>query len=37
MCGIVGGVGCIVIFFLLLDGLKKLEYCGYDFVGVFVV
>ncbi len=34
MCGIVGGVGRIAILPLLLDGLKKLEYRGYDSAGV---
>lgn len=34
MCGIVGYIGCKQILPILLDGLKKLEYRGYDSAGV---
>ena len=34
MCGIVGYVGSQVASPILLDGLKRLEYRGYDSAGV---
>ena len=34
MCGIVGYIGSKSVLPILLDGLKKLEYRGYDSVGV---
>ncbi|SJN43421.1 glutamine--fructose-6-phosphate transaminase (isomerizing) [Sphingobacterium sp. JB170] len=34
MCGIVGYVGCNLAYPVLIDGLKKLEYRGYDSAGV---
>ncbi len=37
MCGIVGYVGAKPIIPLLIDGLKRLEYRGYDSAGVAVV
>ena len=37
MCGIVGAVAKRPIQNLLLDGLKKLEYRGYDSAGVAVI
>ena len=37
MCGIVGAVGKRPVAKMLLDGLKKLEYRGYDSAGVAVV
>src|SRR5262245_4943910 len=37
MCGIVGYVGPKPVIPLLLDGLKRLEYRGYDSAGVVVV
>lgn len=37
MCGIVGFTGTVEAAPLLLDGLKKLEYRGYDSAGVAVV
>jgi len=37
MCGIVGAVGCAEVLPLLLDGLKRLEYRGYDSAGVAVI
>jgi len=37
MCGIVGGVSNKNIVPVLLDGLKRLEYRGYDSAGVVVL
>ena len=37
MCGIVGGVTTANIIPVLLQGLKKLEYRGYDSAGVAVI
>ncbi|MDL2717153.1 MAG: glutamine--fructose-6-phosphate transaminase (isomerizing) [Acidobacteriota bacterium] len=37
MCGIVGYVGCREATPVLLDGLKRLEYRGYDSAGIAVV
>ena len=37
MCGIVGYVGNRSVRGLLLDGLKKLEYRGYDSAGISVI
>ena len=36
MCGIVGFTGCHQAAPILLDGLSKLEYCGYDSAGIAV-
>ncbi|MCR4433055.1 MAG: glutamine--fructose-6-phosphate transaminase (isomerizing) [Caldiserica bacterium] len=37
MCGIVGYVGARPVLSILLDGLKKLEYRGYDSAGIVVL
>jgi len=37
MCGIVGYIGERECSFLLLDGLKRLEYRGYDSAGMAVI
>ena len=37
MCGIVGHIGSKQVLPILLDGLKKLEYRGYDSAGVSFV
>ena len=37
MCGIVGYVGARVRVQTLLDGLKRLEYRGYDSAGIAVI
>ena len=37
MCGIVGYIGPKPVVPVLLDGLRKLEYRGYDSAGVAVV
>jgi len=37
MCGIVGYIGTKAVTPILLDGLKKLEYRGYDSAGVAVI
>ena len=37
MCGIIGGVTNIDITPLLLDGLKRLEYRGYDSSGLVLL
>src|SRR5436309_14189638 len=37
MCGIVGYVGCSQAAPILLDGLRRLEYRGYDSAGVAIV
>lgn len=34
MCGIVGYIGINNVKGILLEGFEKLEYCGYDFVGI---
>ncbi|MDO1605059.1 glutamine--fructose-6-phosphate transaminase (isomerizing) [Lactobacillus sp. YT155] len=36
MCGIVGVIGTVNTKEMLIDGLKKLEYRGYDSAGVFI-
>ena len=37
MCGIVGGITSKNITPLLLDGLKRLEYRGYDSSGLVII
>lgn len=37
MCGIVGYIGQSAVQEILLSGLEKLEYRGYDSAGIFVV
>ncbi len=37
MCGIIGYVGPKVVTPLLIEGLKRLEYRGYDSAGVAVM
>ena len=37
MCGIVGFTGALPAAPILLDGLKKLEYRGYDSAGIAVM
>lgn len=37
MCGIVGFIGCKPAAPLLLEGLAKLEYRGYDSAGIALV
>ena len=37
MCGIVGYVGKKPVVPVIIDGLKKLEYRGYDSAGIAVV
>lgn len=37
MCGIVGMIGLKNVILGLIGGLEKLEYCGYDLVGIFVL
>src|SRR5437867_9418383 len=37
MCGIVGYVGHKQVVLLIIDGLRKLEYRGYDSAGIAVV
>ena len=37
MCGIVGGITSKNITLLLLDGLKRLEYRGYDSSGLVIL
>lgn len=36
MCGIVGVMGKDSVVLILLNGLEKLEYWGYDLVGIYV-
>ena len=37
MCGIVGYVGALPCSEILLDGLKRLEYRGYDSAGMAIM
>jgi len=37
MCGIVGYIGKRDIFDVLLNGLKRLEYRGYDSAGIAIL
>lgn len=37
MCGIVVYIGLCQVSFFFINGLKLLEYCGYDSVGVVVL
>ena len=37
MCGIVGYIGQYDAYPVLIDGLKKLEYRGYDSAGVALI
>jgi glucosamine--fructose-6-phosphate aminotransferase (isomerizing) len=37
VCGIVGYIGTKAVVPLILDGLKRLEYRGYDSAGIAVV
>ena len=37
MCGIVGYIGQSAVQEILLSGLEKLEYRGYDSAGIFVL
>lgn len=37
MCGIVGIVGLKLVGGRFLEGLKCLEYCGYDSFGIVVI
>ena len=37
MCGIVGGITSKNITSLLMDGLKRLEYRGYDSSGLVIL
>ena len=37
MCGIVGYIGPKPVVPLILDGLRRLEYLGYDSAGIAVV
>ena len=37
MCGIVGGISTKNIVPLIVDGLAKLEYRGYDSVGIAIL
>jgi glucosamine--fructose-6-phosphate aminotransferase (isomerizing) len=37
MCGIIGYVGSKEVVPIILDGLKKLEYRGYDSAGIAVL
>lgn len=37
MCGIVGGIACVDVVPVLLDGLRRLEYRGYDSAGIAIL
>lgn len=37
MCGIVGVIVNCDVVLVFIEGLKWLEYCGYDFFGIVVI